>query len=295
MLMVLVYLYIFVLGAIAGSFITAWVWRVREDKSMLDKHSECPHCHHPLGPRDLIPLLSWLWQRGRCRYCQAQISAQYPVVEFSTALIFVVIAYRIVSLLSPALSGTEGAPYALLQPWPITCLIFSWVIAVLLIALFVYDLHWYELPDIWTLGGAALALLMTVAAAAFQQPMLWQPTAEPISGIQGSVFSILSGIIAWALFMGIIWGATKILHKQGMGEGDAKLALLMGLFLGFPAIIVAVYLAFVLGAVLSLFLIAGKRKSWGQSLPFGPFLIVGTFVALFIAPQVVSWYLELLV
>lgn len=279
-------IYAGLLGAIAGSFVTAWVWRVRVGKSMLDKHSQCPQCHHALGPKDLIPMISWLLQRGRCRYCQAKISIQYPLIELATATLFVAMAYRMVSLLP--------TPYSLFQPWPLASLLFAWVMIVILVALFVYDLHWYELPNIWTLGGAGLSLLMLLLAAVFKQPVYWQTSAlfpTPYSLLP----TLLSGLMAAAFFWLIVWGSEKLLHKQGMGEGDIKLALLMGLFLGFPTIVVAIYLAFVLGAVLSLLLIAGKQKSWGQHLPFGPFLIVGTVVALFISPTIVSWYLQLLI
>ena len=282
---IFILIYAALLGAIAGSFVTAWVWRVRVGKSMLDKHSQCPACHHPLSALDLIPIASWIFLRGKCRYCHDKISIQYPLIELATATLFVVITHHIVSLLPN--------PYSLFQPWPLASLLFSWVMVVLLVALFVYDLHWYELPNIWTLGGATLALSMLILAYVFQQPVYWQ-TSALLSTPYSLLPTLLSGVFAAGFFWLIVWGSEKLLHKQGMGEGDIKLALLMGLFLGFPTIVVAIYLAFVLGAVLSLLLIAGKQKSWGQHLPFGPFLIVGTVVAFFISPVIVSWYLRLL-
>lgn len=288
-MLIIFLIYSFIIGAMVGSFLTAWIWRVRNGKSMLDKHSVCPNCGHELGPLDLVPIFSWLLLKGKCRYCHQPISAQYVLIELSTAILFALATVWISShLISPAL---------LLTAWPLASLLFSWAIAALLVALFVYDLRWGELPDIWTLGGAGLSLCMIILAVLFGQPLLWRDMASYEwvgAGYPDLINAALSGIAAAIFFYLVVWGSERVLHKPGMGLGDVKLALFMGLFLGFPNIVVAIYVAFILGAMLSLFLIAGKRKSWGQSLPFGPFLIIGMLVSIWLTPLATSWYLALL-
>jgi prepilin signal peptidase PulO-like enzyme (type II secretory pathway) len=281
---------IFIIGAIIGSFLSAWIWRVHNGRSMLEKHSVCPHCQHALGPLDLIPVASWVVLKGTCRYCHTKISAQYVLLEVGTGLLFVAAAFLLSSLFPSA--------YFLFQLWPLVSLLFSWLIIALLVALFVYDLHWGYLPDIWTLGGSAVALVATIITAFFNQPLLWQPGAHYGEGVRNALYVIrdttLSGLLAALFFLAIVWGSEKILHKPGMGLGDVKLALLMGLFLGFPGIVIAIYLAFILGAVLSLLLLAAKQKSFGQAIPFGPFLVIGTLIAWWITPLVVNWYQQFL-
>lgn len=273
--------YSFIIGAMIGSFLTAWIWRERHGKSMLDKHSVCPQCRHPLGAIDLIPIISYAVQSGKCRYCHKKISAQYPLVELATALLFVSIALYL---------GGIGASW---DAWMVACLLFLWAIIALLVALFVYDLKWYELPDVWTLGGSALAISMTAVAVIVNKPLLWQPLAGAESSLQDLFSCLASGVASAVFFYAIVWGSEKILKKPGMGLGDVKLGLFMGLFLGFPAIVIAIYLAFISGAVLSLTLIAGKQKSWGQALPFGPFLIAGTLLALWATEPIIAWYSQL--
>ncbi len=289
MLLILIATIIFVaiLGAMIGSFLTAWIWRVYNDRSMLEKHSVCPHCQHTLSPLDLIPVISYLLLGGRCRYCHKKISPQYIAIELTTAFSFVTSFVY--------MYGLDATRYTL-DAWQIATLVFVWVMTALLIALFVYDLRWGYLPDIWTLGGAALTLVMAILAAILQQPLTWQPLASLDSPTHLLTYSptLVSGLSAALFFLIIVWGSEKILHKPGMGLGDVKLALLMGLFLGYPAIIVAIYLAFILGAVLSLLLLAAKQKTFGQTIPFGPFLVVGTLLSLWLTPIIATWYQQLL-
>lgn len=273
----IILLYSFIIGAMIGSFLTAWIWRERHGKSMLEKHSVCPDCKHELGPRDLVPIFSYLIQGGKCRYCHKKISSEYIIIELCTATLFVLATWYL------------GGVWAIWNIWGLVSLVFVWSVVALLVALFVYDLKWYELPDIWTLGGSALTAIVTVIAVVFKQPLLWQPLPATHYAL---LTTAISGLGAALFFYAIVWGSEKILKKPGMGLGDVKLALLMGLFLGFPAIVIAIYLAFILGAVLSLILIAGKQKSWGQAVPFGPFLIVGTLLSLWLTPLLSTWYLQ---
>jgi leader peptidase (prepilin peptidase)/N-methyltransferase len=233
--------------------------------------------------------VSYIGLRGKCRYCHSPISPQYIITELVTAGTFV--------LSFIYLFGWSAERFTL-NIWSIVSLLFVWSMVATLIALFIYDLRWGYLPDIWTLGGSAVGLSVAIVATLFRQPLIWQPhvssqfsvlSSQPADGRQ-FLATIASGVVAMGFFYLIVWGSEKILHKPGMGLGDVKLALLMGIFLGFPGIVVAIYLAFILGAVLSLLLLAAKQKSFGQAIPFGPFLIAGTLLAWWITPLVANWY-----
>ncbi len=272
--------YFILIGVVLGSFVTALVYRQRFGWSMWEKHSKCPNCKHDLAPKDLIPIVSYLVLRGRCRYCGKTIGRQYVWTELASAGLFL----YVFNFLYWRIMSAEAFEWW----WVLSCIVFVSVISVLALAMTVYDIRWGELPNKWTLGGASLALAMLALATIFDQPILWQPE---VSGFVNSWWSgLLSGVIALVLLVAIAYFSEIVLHKPGMGIGDAKLALLMGFFVGFPAIVVAMYIAFISGAVLSLLLIAGKRKSLGASLPFGPFMIVGMFLSLWISPTIVSWY-----
>lgn len=276
----------FFIGAIFGSFITALVYRTRHQRSMNEKHSVCPHCQHHLSWLDLFPIFSFIGLRGKCRYCHKAISWQYVSTELATALLFSFSTWVIFNhALSHLLIFGDVAHWL----WISLSLVVIWSAMVLLVALFMYDLRWNELPNHWTLGGSLLLASATFAAVIWGQPLLWQPT-NPVVSVSVVWQTFASGLVAATFFLSIVIGSVKLLHKEGMGMGDVKLALLMGLFLGFPGIVVALYLAFILGSVISLLLIAGKRAKFGHAIPFGPFLVLGTIIALWVTPTVIDWY-----
>lgn len=284
LLLVVLGLLVWLLGLVFGSFVTALVYRQRQGLSMWARHSVCPHCKHALSTKDLVPVVSYVWQGGKCRYCGQAIGRQYMAVELLSGLLFVSLA---------AYMWWQFEQQWMVDSWWVWLVAaFMAVMLILLLAMSVYDVRWRELPNAWTLGGAVLALLMAVLAEVLDQPLLWQPQ---LSGVEaGWLNSLVSGLATAIGFAVVAWLAEKVLRKSGMGFGDVKLALLMGFFLGFPGVVVALYVAFISGAMLSLVLIAGRRKSLGGTLPFGPFLALGVWLALFITEPVINWYLGLL-
>lgn len=295
--MIILYLYIFAVGACVGSLLTAWTWRLWNGRSMVEKHSVCPHCGHELRPRDLVPIFSFLLLRGRCRYCGQKIGLDYLLIELATASIFTLAVYQIINNLFLIVVLQNGSP--IFDPWALFSVLVILIAATLFAALFIFDLKWGYLPDVWTLGGSICIAIATIAAVVLHKPLLWQSGLGAGFG-QGATLgnlasTLLSGVVAALFFLAIVEGSKRLLHKEGMGLGDVKLALFMGLFLGFPGIIVALYLAFILGAVLSLLLLAAKQKSFGQAIPFGPFLVAGTMLAWWLSPQIVYWYQHLLI
>lgn len=234
---------LFMIGAFLGSFLNVIVDRVPHGQSIIYPPSHCSRCKHKLAWYDLVPLFSYLTLGGTCRYCHRHISFYYPVIELVTGLLFVAIFFFALA------AGYIYVIYLLL----ITCLF---------IVIFFTDLK-YGLISVYTLGIGCLIIGI--------YHMLTNSTSLLLpAGIAGSIASF---------FFYLLYLATK---KRGMGLGDVLLVFFLGLFLGFPHIAIALYVAFLSGAFVSIMLIANRRKRLKHdTIPFGPFLIFGTYVALF--------------
>ena len=260
--MFLFYSFVFLLGLTVGSFLNAVVDRLEKGESALRGRSYCPHCKHQLAWQDLIPVASFLMLGGKCGYCKGRISPQYPIIEIATGLIFLILNLKLqVSNLN------QGSSFETLS------IFYLWAIASFLVILFVYDLRHYILPDRILFPAIGLALL-------------WDLLALRSLGEGGSF--VVSGFAAAAFFLTIF----LLSRGRAMGFGDAKLALFMGLFLGWPNILVALFAAFFSGALVGIVLIVLKKKGMKSEVPFGPFLIGGTFLALLWGKEIVDWYLK---
>lgn len=253
---------LFLLGLTLGSFVNAAVWRIKHKKDLMFGRSECTKCHYTLGWRDLIPLVSWLTLRGKCRKCRKPISVQYPLVELAVAAFFVA------SLAFWPL-GFDGATQ-LLQ--------FSvWLVAgVMMAILFVYDLKWLILPDkvVFPFIGvsAMMAILYSLRA---------DSGIEFLGNIAGSLL-ILSG------FYMLIYIYSK---GKWIGFGDVKLGIGLALLLSnWQLALVAFFLANLIGTLVFAPLMATKRISRQTHIPFGPFLIIGTVIAMLFGYSIIEWY-----
>ena len=246
------------LGLLIGSFINAVVWRIHEHKSIVNDRSECTHCHHKLGFFDLIPVFSWLFLGGKCRYCRKPISVQYPVVELITASLFAVSFVQ----LDPA--GWRA--------W-LGFVVWLWVLGSLILVS-VYDLRWMLLPDVVVLPAIAVALVPIVTNLATHQPR------EVWLGPLLAALVVGSGFYALAAMSDGRW----------MGGGDIKLVALIGLALGLQLTAVAMLIAFNVAAIVSLTLIAVRLRKRTDHIPFGPFLALGCIVALLFGHQLIGWY-----
>lgn len=259
---------IFVFGLITGSFLNCVIYRLEEEKSFLKGRSFCPHCKHTLSWQDLIPVLSLLILKGKCRYCRKPISWQYPLVELATGLIFVSI-YNLPAVFTQQFSLL----YQGLGGQAIFNFIYCLTISSFLIIIFVYDLKHYIIPDKVIYPAIVIAFIYN----------LLRLNLEP------GRFSL--GVF-WAALAAAGFFAAIVLISKGkwMGIGDIKLAALMGLILGSPGILVALLSAFFIGAVAGLGLIAAGKKKLSSEVPFGPFLVTGTFIALFWGERIIAWY-----
>ena len=252
--------YCALLGLVAGSAVNALVWRLYVGRSWVHGRSECPECGHKLAARDLVPVVSWLLLGGRCRYCHKPIK-DHPAVELLTAVVFAVSAY--------VAAPVTAAGWLRLGWWLAA--------AALLVAMAVYDARWMILPDKLTLPLMGLALGGDVVLALIQHSprLLLGPVA--------------AGLVVGVGFFALAAGS----RGRAMGGGDIKLAAAMGLLLGIKGVLVALLVAFNVAAVVGLTLIVLRRRGRHDQIPFGPFLVLGTILAVWFTQPLVAWYLRL--
>jgi leader peptidase (prepilin peptidase)/N-methyltransferase len=258
-----------ILGSLIGSFLNVVIFRVPAGRSIVAPPSACGSCGAPIRPWDNIPVLSWLILRGRCRDCGAGISARYPLVELGTAIFFVVIAVRF----GGALLGGESLPAALLV---LAAFLYLGAISV---ALALIDLDTHRLPNRIVLPAYPVAAVLLIAAALFAR--------EP----ERLVPALLGGLALFGLYL-----LMAIAYPGGMGFGDVKLAGVLGLYLGWlgwDALAVGAFAAFLLGGLFSLVLVALRRAGMRSGIPFGPWMIAGAWVGILVGQQLTSGYLAL--
>ena len=244
---------IFVLGLIVGSFNNVCIYRIPRNESIIYPASHCPKCRTTIKPIDNIPLLSYILLKGRCRNCKSKISIQYPVVEFLTGFIYLII-YLIYGL-------------------SIQTLIYIILSSALIIIAFI-DLNEQIVPDVISLPGIVIGFIISffVTYISF-------------------VDSALGIVVGGGIILVISLGGSVIYKKEAMGGGDVKLAAMIGAFLGWRYIIISLFLGFFLGALIGIILIVTKIKKREDVIPFGPFIILGSFITLLWGEQIISWYL----
>jgi prepilin signal peptidase PulO-like enzyme (type II secretory pathway) len=266
-----------VFGLCLGSFVNALVWRVYEQEqesakkkpskpylkslSIARGRSMCPHCKHELGAKDLLPVLSWLSVGGKCRYCHKSISIQYPLVELTVASLFVA---SYVWWPSP-LAGQEWLVFVL------------WLLLLPgLMALLVYDVRWYLLPNRIMAPMAAIAGCMALATVF--------TASKPL-------VALLEVVLAVTVGGGIFYVLFQVSEGRWIGGGDVKLGWLIGLIVATPArSLLFIFLAAILGTIISLPLLASKRLKPTSVIPFGPFLIAAAVIVVLFGNDILRWY-----
>jgi leader peptidase (prepilin peptidase)/N-methyltransferase len=262
-----------VLGACLGSFLNVVAWRLPRQESVVRPGSHCPRCGTPLRWFENVPLLSWLLQRGRCRHCHTPIAGRYPAVELLCAGLFVAAAAGQPSGLGPAAT-------------PLLVVLAGWLLVSLLLPLILIDLDHLWLPEPLCRWGVVLGLVVT-ALAGFSQG----------DGVGRSLlfWHLLAASAGLLGFEAVSAGAGRLLGKPALGLGDAKLAALLGAWLGLTGLGLMVVLAVFSGAVFGVVGLLSGRLQRGQPFPFGPFL-AGAGLAVWIAGngfwlQQLSWLL----
>ena len=219
--------------------------------------SACPHCQAPVQARDNIPLLSWLWLKGKCRHCSSPISARYPVVELLTAVLSAAVAWQF----------GFGVLAAVL-------IVTTW----LLIALTFIDIDKMLLPDQLTLPLLWLALLFSLTDSAM---------VNPAQAIVGAACGYLS---LWSVY----WLFKLLTGKEGMGYGDFKLMAVFGALLGWQQLPLIILLSSLVGAVIGTLLLTMQGKNKNNAIPFGPYIAAAGFIAMLWGEQITAAYLATL-
>lgn len=245
-------IYLILFGLIWGSFLNVVIYRLPLEKSVVKPASYCPKCKATIKFYDNIPVISYLILSGKCRYCKTGISIQYPLIETITAFSFWA-AYQYTGEITIHMAAII-------------------VFLGLIIALGIIDLKHMILPDELTLGGAALFLIY-----AFFHPE------------QNTIELIVTALAAALFFAAIYFYYVKIRKREGLGFGDVKFMLLLGAFLGFQKLTVAVLIASFAGVLVGLFFIVFKKKTVKLALPFGTFLSLGSYISLFFGHEILNF------
>ncbi len=269
----MLYLFIFILGLVLGSFVNALEYRVEKNIS-IGGRSFCPKCKHLLAWYDLVPVFSWIGLGGKCRYCKEPISAQYPIVEVISGFSLVIMAfsYGIAGRIQSLLIGTPvGIYYAFLL------LLGAAIVSTVLILVALHDYKTGYVLSGYVYLAAAVALVLAVY------------TVDGFAGWQVLQLYIYTALGA-ALPFGLIWAVSR---GKWMGAGDIELAFLIGLLLGWPGTIISMYFSFIVGSVVGLLLVLNKRTKLKSEISFGPFLIAGVYFALLFSQQIADGYVRI--
>ena len=276
----------FTLGLAIGSFLNVVSDRITNGESLFFSRSHCTFCQKTLNMFDLIPLISFLYLRGKCRYCRASLSLYYPAAEILTALVFALVYYKF--------GASSITLFYLLM-------VFSSFIVILLT-----DLKYRIIPDKIVWPTIAFVLIFSMGIRAYTIYVNYQALAHDALGKYLLRVGYLNGIISadikdlWltilsaSLIFLFFWLLIFLTKGRGMGGGDMKLGLLVGLFNGFPYNVLAIFLGFLSGAVISVFLMALGKKTMKDTIPFGPFLLLGSVLAYLAGAKIVSWYIGLI-
>lgn len=252
-----------ILGLAVGSFLNVVIYRVPLRLSVVSPPSACPLCSARIKGYDNIPVISWLLLHGKCRTCGSAISPRYPIVELSTAILFVLVAWKFESSNSQVLFIVIAFLY----------------LAAITVALALIDLSTHTLPNAIVLPSYVVgAVLLAFDGIA--------------SGDQKALIRAIIGAAAmWLLYL-----AMALIYPEGMGFGDVKFAGVLGLFLGYlgwDVLVTGAFAAFVLGGTFALALILFKKTKFKSGIPFGPWMVAGAWLGVFFGVQIVQSYLSI--
>lgn len=259
-----------VLGLLVGSFLNVVIHRVPAGRSVVTPPSACQECGARIRWHDNMPLVSWLVLRGRCRDCGARISARYPLVELGTGVAFALVA------LGLAPDGLLPAPARLpdAAQWLVLAAYLAFAAAG--IALAIIDVELRRLPTpIIVVAGSIVGVCFAAAAV-----------------LRGDLAALLTAVVT-GVAMGALYLVIALIRPDGMGLGDVRLAVLVGLvtgWIGWPAAALGLLSAFLLGALLGIAILLARRGDRRTAIPFGPWMLVGAWIGIVAGPAAWQWY-----
>ena len=291
----MIWIFLFIFGLLIGSFLNVIALRYNDEAGLLDftaigGRSHCVTCQVNLKWYELVPLLSFLVQGAKCRHCKHSLNWQYPIVELVTAILTIALPYYLYTFAGVAQAQAQGHQitwfYALCGLWLIA--------AYTTVVLSAIDIRLRIIPDQCNLLLGGIGILLAVGNQF--NPFLSHAghfTGAYASVLGGPANSFLSSLVAVVFAFLLFGGAIYFTRGRGMGMGDLKLAIPVALLLGWPETLVAFMAAFVIGSVIGLLMIANKKATMKAMLPFGPFIIIGMYVAIFYGESLLRWYFSL--
>lgn len=256
------YISAFVFGALVGSFLNVCIARIPNDESIVKPPSHCPKCKAAIPGYLNIPLLSYVWLRGRCRSCRVRISPRYFVVELLTALAALALYFQF------GLSFTFFVTF---------------VFTAALIVISFIDLDVRIVPDVISLPGIIAGLVFSIAGYFLFEDM-FEVVPTPLS-------SLIGVLVGGGFLLATAWIYEKVTGVDGMGGGDIKLLAMIGAFLGWPSVPVTLFVASVLGSVIGIGLMVATGAGRRLALPFAPFLCSGALAYVFYGNKLIGFYL----
>lgn len=245
---------IFMLGLVIGSFLAVCIHRIPQGRSVVTPRSACPACGTQIAWYDNVPLLSFLWLRGQCRACRRGIPLRYPLIEMVNGLGYLLVVWKF------------G------MTWE--TLVYAGLMSVFLVVTWI-DWDHQIIPDVITLPGIILGFV----CASFLLSTGWMN-------------SLIGILVGGGVLLALAWASPFLFGKEGMGGGDIKFLAMVGAFLGWKAALLALMLASIVGAVIGVGLLLTKVMERGQYIPFGPYLALGSVIAMLWGPEIWNWYFQ---
>lgn len=255
---------LFILGTILGSFTSMLVYRLHAKEHPVFKgRSICPQCKTRLSAKDLIPLVSYLLLRGKCRHCKQGISYMYPLIELLNGSLLVLLFLKFPFVDNMLIFDVNMLIFYILYAFYTLILLFT----------FFFDLHYKHVADEILLPGILIGLLAT-----------FHPKSPHF-------VDALIGLAIPVLFFSLQYLLSK---GTWIGAGDIRVGAFMGVILGFKLVIVALVISYLIGSIISIFIALKLHKFTGVKIPFAPFLVAGTFLTIFFGDRILNWYLSTL-
>ena len=251
-------IYIFILGLLIGSFLNVCIYRIPRGESISYPPSHCTSCGNNIKYYDLIPVLSWVILKGKCRNCDERISIRYALIEFGTAILFLLTYFQYgVSI--------NLARYLIFIPF------------LIVIAMIDYDTMEVYTMTTWI----TIAIGVVFLGVDFYK-------GQPV------VTYIYGGILGAGIIIFIILLSKLILGTEGMGWGDAEICGLCGLFLGFKLTIAMLFFSFIIGGIIGVYLLRVKKKNGRSEMPFGPSIVMAALLIIIWGDKILNWYIGML-
>ncbi len=288
----------FLLGLVLGSFIKVLADRSLSKQSFWGR-SYCTYCKKTIKWYDLFPVISYILLKARCKNCHKKLSIEYLLMEVATGLLIGFLFYQ-TSVNLQSIYNFKFLSF-------LFDLIFKTFFVTILSVVFLTDIKKMFIPDRIILPAIRIGITFITAITIIKVLYLYYYLNQTVVGklllpphsdffLRHAFYTaepFLTGILMAALIGGFFMSLIIITKGKGMGGGDVKLGAFIGLMLGFPNSLIAIFLSFLTGAVFSIFLIIFGKKHFGQSIPFGPFLVLGSLMVLFWGDKILNWYLSL--